>query len=62
MLSENYYSLSVNLVNLQNTKLIPWKYLAFLYTNNKKSQREINGKNIIYHHIKKNKIYRNKHT
>ena len=32
---------------------------AFLYTNNEISEREIN---LIYHHIKKNKIPRNKYT
>ena len=38
--------------------------LAFLYTNNKRSEREIKRthKNPIYHCIKKNKISRNKPT
>ena len=36
------------------------KSLAFLYTNNRRSGREIKGNNPIYHHLKKNKIPRNK--
>ena len=40
MLPENYKSSSMNLVKLQDTKLIQ-KSLAFLYSNNKRSEREI---------------------
>ena len=36
------------------------KSVAFLYTNNEISEREIN--NSIYHNIRKNKILRNKPT
>ena len=38
------------------------KPVAFLYTYNKRSEREIIGNNPIYHHIRKNKIPRNKPT
>ena len=38
------------------------KSLAFLYTNNRRSGREIKGNNPIYHCNKKNKIPRNKPT
>ena len=43
-------------------KINTQKSLAFLYTNNKRSEREIKGKNPMYHCIKKNKIPRNKPT
>ena len=36
--------------------------VAFLYTNNERSEREIKGKSPIYHYIKENKIPRNKPT
>ena len=38
------------------------KSIAFLHTNNEISEREIKENNLIYHHIKKNKIPRNKPT
>ena len=40
-------------VNIQKLK-------AFLYTNNKTSEREIRKKNLIYYSNKKNKVPRNK--
>ena len=46
-------------------KINTQKSLAFLYTNNKRSEREIKEiklNNPIYHLIKKNKIPRNKPT
>ena len=36
------------------------KLKAFLYTNNKTSEREIRKKNLIYYSNKKNKVPRNK--
>ena len=41
-------------------KINTQKSVAFLYTNNERSERERH--NLIYHHIKKNKIPRNKPT
>ena len=43
-------------------KINKQKSIAFLYTNNERSEREIKEKNLIYHCIKKNKIPRNKPT
>ena len=40
VIPENYQSSLMNSVKLQDTKLIQ-KSLAFLYTNNKRSEREI---------------------
>ena len=48
----------MNSVKLQDAKINTQKSVAFLYTNNGKSEREI--KNPIYPHIKKNNIPRNK--
>ena len=45
---------------LAGYKINTWKYLAFLYTNNQKIRKINYGNNLIYHHIKKNKIPRNK--
>ena len=61
MLPENYWSSSMNLVKLQDTKLIH-KNLAFLYTNSERSEIEI--KEIIPFAIaeKNNKIPKNKPT
>ena len=43
-------------------KINSQKSVAFLYTNNERSEREIKGKSPIYHYIKENKIPRNKPT
>ena len=43
-------------------KINTQKSLAFLYTNNEKTQREIKETNPIYHCNGKNKILRNKLT
>ena len=43
-------------------KINTQKSLAFLYTNNEKTQREIKGKNPIQNCNGKNKILRNKFT
>ena len=43
-------------------KINAQKSLAFLYTKDEKSEREIKGKNPIYHCNKKNKIPRNTPT
>ena len=43
-------------------KINAQKSLAFLYTNNERSEREIKGNYPIYHCNKKNKIPRNKPT
>jgi len=40
-------------------KINTQKSLAFLYTYNEKTEREIKGKNFIHHCNKKNKILRN---
>ena len=40
-MSENYQSLSLNLAKLQDTQPYTQKSLAFLHTNNEKSEREI---------------------
>ena len=48
----------MNSVKLKDAKINTQKSVAFLYTNNGKSEREI--KNPIYPHIKKNNIPRNK--
>ena len=42
-------------------KINTQKYVAFLYTN-KKNRKRNSRNNPIYHHIKKNKIPRNKPT
>ena len=46
----------MNLVKIAGSKIV--YSVAFLYTNNKRSESE--GNNPIYHHIKANKISRNK--
>ena len=43
-------------------KINIWKSLAFLYTNNEKSEREIRETIPLYHHVKKNKMPKNKPT
>ena len=43
-------------------KINTQKWIAFLYTNNERSEREIREKNPIYHCIKNNKIAKNKLT
>ena len=43
-------------------KINAQKSLAFLYTNNERSEREIQGNNTIHHCNKKNKIPSNKPT
>ena len=43
-------------------KINTQKSLAFLNTNNERPEKEIKEKNSIYHHIKKNRIPRNKPT
>ena len=66
MLPENCQSSLMNLVKFQDTKLIrinTHKLIAFLHTNNERSEREIHSLfHTIYHCIKKNKISRNKPT
>ena len=43
-------------------KINTQKSLAFLYTNNEKTERKIKEKNPIHHCNEKNKILRNKST
>ena len=43
-------------------KINTQKSLAFLYTNNEKTEREIKENNSIHHCNEKNKILRNKST
>ena len=43
-------------------KINAQKSLAFLYTNDEKSEREMKGNSPIYHCNKKNRIPRNKPT
>ena len=62
MLSENYQSSSLNLVKLQDTKINIQKYIAFLYNNNKLSDREIKETISFIIASKNNKIPRNKPT
>ena len=62
MLSENYQSSSLNLVKLQDTKINIQKYIAFLYNNNKLSDREIKETISFITASKNNKIPRNKPT
>ena len=38
------------------------KSVAFLYTNNERSERKIKKKDLIYHHITKSKTSQNKPT
>ena len=52
----------INVVGYSNVagyKINTQKSLAFLYTYNEKTEREIKGKNFIHHCNKKNKILRN---
>ena len=51
----------MNLVKSQDTKLL-WKSIAFLYTNNERSEREIRGKKSHLSLHQKNKILGNKPT
>ena len=53
---QNYWNQSMNLANLQDTKL--QKLVVFLYTNNELSGRE--ESNPIYNCIEKNTISKNK--
>ena len=49
------------IVNSQD-KINIQKSVAFLYTNDEKSERENKGENPIHHYNKKNKILKNKFT
>jgi len=53
--------LTVNLVKLQNTKMID-RDLLHSYTLTMKGQKEKLRKHLVDHHIKKNKIPRNEPT
>ena len=62
---ENLIDSTKKLLNLINGKTVGYKVNiqkshTFLYTNNKRSERETKGKNPIYYSNKKNKVSRNK--